>query len=156
MKQMLLKLLGVERLLNQARYEAVQAESAERREREAKRVRINYPVGTKVMVIGNSPPPKDAFGADDITVAEVVGYQSHGKQDEFQILRNSKGEEFTTMAKIIRFDEARFDVLKNLTWWQRWNVVTEWGSSLTPETARNLEAGRPAWDNGDGTVVGEE
>ena len=157
MKQFLLNLLGVSELTRRAYNLGAQAESESRKERDEQRVRINYPVGTKVMIIGNSPPPKDKFGADDIMVAEVIGYMSYGKQEEFQLLRNTRGEEFTTMGKIIRFDEARFETLQKLTWWERWNAVTEWGPSITLQTATNLEAGRPAWDNGDGTMaVGEE
>lgn len=80
MKQFLLNLLGVSELTRRAYNLGAQAESESRKERDAQRVRINYPVGTKVMIIGNSPPPKESFGADDIMVAEVIGYMSYGKQ----------------------------------------------------------------------------
>jgi hypothetical protein len=153
MKQFLFKVLGVPALLKHSFRQGEMSESMAQKERDRKRIRINYPVGSKVMVIGNSPPPPDAFGADDVLLAEVIGYESYGRQDEFLLLRNTKGEEFTTMAKVIHFDEARFASLQKLAWWERWNVVTEWGPSLTKQTAMNLEANRPAWDNGDGTVA---
>lgn len=144
MKQLILRLLGVPDLLQQAKNQGFNEQKKIQSEKDKNRTSVNYPVGSKVMVIGNSPPEP---GDGDLLVATVVNYDDLG-HSLLPVLEKANGEKFCTMAKLIHFDENRYQVLKRLSWWERWNVVTEWGPSLNSQEATNLEANRPAWDNG--------
>lgn len=109
-----------------------------------RKLELNYPIGEKVIVVGNSPSMRTD---EPVLVATVVGYDEMGT-NFFPILENSNGEKFMTMGKLIPFDQNRYETLMKLSWWEQWNAVSVWGPSIDLQSAANLEAGRPAWDNG--------
>jgi hypothetical protein len=147
MKNLIFRLLNIPARLQQSFRQGEITEQVRQAERQKNRTQVNYPTGSKVMVISNSPPQ----GPDEVLVATVSDYQDFG-HSLLPVLTKDSGEEFMTMGKIIHYDENRHQVLSKLTWWERWNVVTEFGPSLTKQEATNLEAGRPAWDNGEAST----
>ena len=148
MKNFLLKILGIQSLIESSYQKGRNSVIKELKEKEEsdklRKLELNYPVGEKVIVVGNSPSMRTK---EPVLVATVVGYDEMGT-NFFPILENSTGEKFMTMGKIIPFDQNRYETLKKLSWWEQWNAVSAWGPSIDRQSAINLEAGRPAWDNG--------
>ena len=107
-------------------------------------LKINYPINSRCILIPNGP-------AERITVATVVGYDYHNEnsREYFPLFQVDGGPVFATFAKIIPYDENRYEALMKLAWWERWNVVTSFGPSLNAQEALNLENDRPAWDDGE-------
>ena len=145
MKTFLFKLLGIQKLVDQAYIKGQKDERTFQQDRERQRNKINFPVGELVIIIGNSPPKN---GRQEPLTATVVDYMPCGNSD-VPVLEDSSGNQFTTMGKMMLFDQNRFDTLKKLPWWEQWNAVSQWGPSLDAQSALNLENNRPAWDNGE-------
>lgn len=149
MRDFIFKILGIQSLITRSyqkgRAECLSEIKNNQEVEKFRKVELNYPVGQEVIVVGNSPSLRTN---DSVLVATVVGYDEMGS-NIFPILENSKKEKFMTMGKIIPFDQNRYNTLKKLTWWEQWNAVSVWGPSIDAQSAKNLEEGRPAWDNGE-------
>ena len=148
MKKMIAKIFGFDKDLESAfnrGYQRSQLDQSEKKEQEEiRRLELNHPVGQRVMVVGNSGPMR---------VATIKSYENFGNHLTPILVDEKTQEEFCTMGELIPFNSERYRVLSTLPWWDAWNVVTKWCSALTAEEGRNIEANRPAWDNGDGTTV---
>lgn len=141
MKKFILKLFGLETLIAQA-YENGLKDGAKnnQEQQELRRLKVNYPVGTLVMHLSAQSP---------IQKATVIGHEQI-KNSSYLVLKDENGKEFITGGKVLLFDQNRWESFQKLLWWEQHNVGTEWGPSLDAQKAKNLEEGRPAWDNGDG------
>lgn len=116
------------------------------KEIEDQKVKWNYPLEKKFMIFGNSP---SRFG-DQVHLGTVVGYtERHGKI--WPLFRGEDGTNFYSFGVHVAFDPIKYEMFNKMTWDERWNAVAHNCAALTKQQARNLEAGRPAWDNGDGT-----
>lgn len=88
---------------------------------ENRRIKMNYPVGTKVIVRSNEP--------DDLFIGEVVGYQHHEKSDKYYLIIQDK----VTGQEICPLDQAppywtkeREAALRKLNWAEQWNVLSKY------------------------------
>ena len=83
---------------------------------EEKKIRLNYPVGTKIITQSNEP--------EDLLVAKVCGYQKfhHGT---FILVEKANGEQvFLCDKNPMIYSKEREDALNTLPWFQRYNVMT--------------------------------
>lgn len=154
MKNFLINLFGLNLLMKSA-YEqglkdARQRFVLEQKENEDKKILINFPVGTEVILVGNSPAGNGA------TRGRVVSHERLRENSPLvPIIENEKGHRGPTFAHMMRFDQNRWNTLTKLPWWEQWNCVSSWGPSIDAQTAKNLEAGRPAYLNEDGSEISE-
>lgn len=138
MKSLFLKWLGVPHMLEVAFANGKRKGVEEYRETEKLRtLQINYPIGMEVMHLS---------GQDPIKKAKVVSYEDFGHSVKL-VLQDESGKTFVTGGKVIMFNQNRWNSFQKLSWWDQHNVGTEWGPSINEEQAKNLEAGRPAWDS---------
>lgn len=94
-------------------------------EKKQKKDFINYPVGTKVIIVGNEP-------TDKLTIAEVVGHQVITKQEIIvPTFYNDDIGEFLSMGIIHLWSQEKEDVLNKLTWDERYNLLTNGFYSLS-------------------------
>lgn len=83
---------------------------------EERRIKFNYPVGTKIIAQSNEP--------EDLLVAKVCGYQNfhHGT---FILVEKPNGEQvLLTDKNPMIHSQEREDALNTLPWFQRYNVMT--------------------------------
>lgn len=143
-RKFIFKLFNVDSLLHEANIRGQEEERAKQERRGREYNKYDLSIGEQVIVIGNSPSTKNG----DILVATVVGHTTCGDK-EIPVLEDVNGHQFMSMGVLIPFYQDRFDALKKLTWWERWNIFSGWPSSLDEQSAKNIEEGRPAWDGGD-------
>ena len=123
MKKLLLKLLGIEELLQDAHARGYAKAITENLEAQARVHRANYPIGLRVICFSNCAPAK---------LAKVV------QNDDLLLEDEGTGELFQTMGVIVPYDEERYKALMKLEWWEQWNVVTRWAATLTAEKAAGV------------------
>lgn len=150
MKKLLIKLLGLQSEINAAYVEGINKQAEHSAASEAasrkRKVELDYPIGKKFMLIGNSP----GSTGRDVLVAKVFEYWTHNGRVE-PLFEDDNGQKFFTFGKAISYDPIKLGMFNKMTWDERWNAVAHNCAAITKQQARNLEAGRPAWDNGDGT-----
>jgi hypothetical protein len=76
----------------------------------------NFPLGSKILVIPNSPA--------DFIVGEVVGYEPMTKSRQlFVLYRNLATGELELTHNASYWNQDLEDLIRELPWWKRWNVV---------------------------------
>jgi hypothetical protein len=88
-----------------------------RREDYRVKAKFNFPVGTKILVVPNSPCP-------ELIVGEVIDHIPLTQSNQlFVVYRNIKTgvEEFTGNASY--WNQDLEDLIRDLPWWKRWNIV---------------------------------
>ena len=77
---------------------------------------INYPVGTKVIIVGNEP-------CEDLIIATVVDHMPMTREEIMEpVFKSENNEKFISMGIIHYWSQEKEDALKKLTWDERFNV----------------------------------
>ena len=93
-------------------------------------LQINFPIGTKVILVGNEPGP--------LTVAEVFGYErlTIAKELDIVYIIPATGKQFYSFTSPIYWTQEREDALNKLTWDERYNVTTRFSGIDKEDAAR--------------------
>jgi hypothetical protein len=98
---------------------------------EKRKLKINYPIGTKIIAQSNEP--------EDLLVASVCDYQEfhHGT---FLVVQKDNGTQAVLLDQNpMLYCKEREDALKTLPWFQRYNVMTRNSYYVDYQTAQGKE-----------------
>lgn len=104
-----------------------------------KKLQVNYPIGTKIIVISNEPYQHGDF--NEICVGEVLAYDAITMSGQPVIIYKDEraDEEFMSLSEPMYYSQELFDSLSKLTWDERWNIYSRGVSIISKEDAKRKE-----------------
>lgn len=100
-----------------------------------KRMRYNYPVGTKVIVRSNEP--------DDLFIGTIISHEVIHEQ-LFLSIQDENGKVICPMSEPAHWTQEREDALRKLSWHEQLNVMNKF-YGISKEDAERKES--PAYKN---------
>jgi len=100
------------------------------------KIQINYPIGTKVIIIGNEPNKEDP---NKLLIGEVVGYENINDKYFIKWKAPNVDKVYMTFSEPLVYSKELENSLNKLTWDERWNIYSRGWSIISKETAKKKE-----------------
>jgi len=98
-----------------------------------KELKTNFPIGEKIIIIGNKPHPKNP---DQLIIGVVTDYEDYN-YGAFLIYKDLEtGKEYMSMSIAMHYSEELKNTLLKLSWDERWNIAGRGLSIITKKDAK--------------------
>jgi len=118
---------------------SIEKDLTDKTDEEMMKLKINYPLGTKIIVLSNEPYSKENF--NKLIIAEVVGYEEITKAKKPVLLYTEIGDNKISFCNgIIAYHNDRLEKLLNShTWYDRYNLLSAGKMEIDEEFAKERE-----------------
>jgi len=118
---------------------SIQKDITKKTDNEMSELKVNYPLGTKIIVLSNEPYSKENF--NKLIIAEVVGYEELTKAKKPVLLYTEIGDNKVLFCNgIIAYHNNRLEKLLNShSWYDRYNLLSYGKIEIDEEFAKERE-----------------